>query len=73
MALNCLTLIAEKRSFVVMRRLTCDLSKEGTIIIWGPGQAEMAHQTDEFCYSAKIEETVKMHKNISLKYGETIL
>lgn len=42
-------------------------------IIVGPGQAEMAHQTDEFCYSAKIEEAVEIYKNIILKNGETIL
>jgi len=42
-------------------------------IILGPGQAEMAHQTDEFCFTAKIEEAVGIYKNIILKNGETIL
>lgn len=36
-------------------------------IILGPGQAEMAHQTDEFCYIAKIEEAVEIYKNMILK------
>jgi len=38
-------------------------------VILGPGQAEMAHQTDEFCYTEKIEEAVRIYKNIILKYG----
>lgn len=42
-------------------------------IILGPGQAEVAHQTDEFCYTAKIEDAVEIYKNIILKNGETIL
>jgi succinyl-diaminopimelate desuccinylase len=42
-------------------------------IILGPGQAEMAHKTDEFCYTAKIEEAVEIYKNIILKNGVTIL
>jgi len=36
-------------------------------IILGPGQPEMAHQTDEFCYVSKIEESVNIYKNIILK------
>lgn len=39
-------------------------------IILGPGQPEMAHQTDEFCYTAKIEEAVTIYKKIILKNGE---
>lgn len=38
-------------------------------IILGPGQPEMAHQTDEFCYTAKIEEAVEIYKNIIFKRG----
>lgn len=38
-------------------------------IILGPGQPEMAHQTDEFCNTAKIEEAVEIYKNIILKNG----
>jgi succinyl-diaminopimelate desuccinylase len=36
-------------------------------VILGPGQSEMAHQTDEFCYVSNIERSVKMYKNIILK------
>lgn len=36
-------------------------------IIVGPGQAEMAHQTDEFCYTANIEQAVEIYKNIMLQ------
>lgn len=39
-------------------------------IILGPGQPEMAHQTDEFCYTAKIEEAVTIYENIILRTGE---
>lgn len=38
-------------------------------IILGPGQPEMAHQTDEFCYTARIGGAVKIYKNIILKGG----
>ncbi len=38
-------------------------------VILGPGQPEMAHQTDEFCYISKIEEAVTIYRNIILKYG----
>jgi succinyl-diaminopimelate desuccinylase len=33
-------------------------------VILGPGQPEMAHQTDEFCYVSKIEEAVIIYKEI---------
>ena len=36
-------------------------------IILGPGQPEMAHQIDEFCYTANLEEAVEIYKNIILK------
>jgi succinyl-diaminopimelate desuccinylase len=39
-------------------------------VILGPGQPEMAHQTDEYCYTEKIEEAVTIYKNILLKNGE---
>lgn len=35
-------------------------------IILGPGQPEMAHQTDEFCYIEKLEQAVEIYKNIIL-------
>ena len=38
-------------------------------VILGPGQPEMAHQTDEFCYTEKIRQAVTIYKNIILKYG----
>ena len=38
-------------------------------IILGPGQPEMAHQTDEFCYTANLEEAVEIYKNIILNGG----
>jgi succinyl-diaminopimelate desuccinylase len=39
-------------------------------VILGPGQPEMAHQTDEFCYVNNLEESVNIYKNIILKEGE---
>lgn len=38
-------------------------------IILGPGQPEMAHQTDELCYTEKLEQAVEIYKNIILKGG----
>ena len=38
-------------------------------IILGPGQPEMAHQTDEYCYIQKLEQAVDIYKDIILKWG----
>lgn len=35
-------------------------------IILGPGQPEMAHQTDEYCYIENIIQSVSIYKNIIL-------
>jgi succinyl-diaminopimelate desuccinylase len=37
-------------------------------VILGPGQPEMAHQTDEFCYLNKLEQSVDIYKKIILKW-----
>jgi succinyl-diaminopimelate desuccinylase len=37
-------------------------------IILGPGQPEMAHQTDEFCYVAKLEQSVNIYNDIITKW-----
>lgn len=36
-------------------------------VILGPGQPEMAHKTDEFCFVNKIDEAVKLYTDIILK------
>lgn len=41
-------------------------------IIMGPGQPEMAHMTDEFCYISKLEESVRIYKEIILKWRNYI-
>lgn len=38
-------------------------------IILGPGQPEMAHKTDEFCYTDKLEQAVEIYKKIILHGG----
>jgi succinyl-diaminopimelate desuccinylase len=38
-------------------------------VILGPGQPEMAHQTDEFCFTENIEKAVEIYSNIILKGG----
>jgi succinyl-diaminopimelate desuccinylase len=38
-------------------------------VILGPGQPEMAHKTDEFCYIYKLEESVRIYKEILLKWS----
>jgi len=37
-------------------------------VILGPGQPEMAHQTDEFCYIRKLEESVNIYYDIISKW-----
>lgn len=39
-------------------------------IILGPGQADMAHQTDEYCYIDNIEQAVRIYKEIINKNGK---
>lgn len=39
-------------------------------IILGPGQPEMAHQTDEYCYTANLEQAVEIYKNIIVNGGK---
>jgi succinyl-diaminopimelate desuccinylase len=39
-------------------------------VILGPGEPAMAHQTDEFCYVSKLEQAVKIYKNILLSGGK---
>ncbi len=41
-------------------------------IILGPGQPELAHQTDEFCYISKIKKAVIIYKNIIQNWRKTI-
>ncbi len=41
-------------------------------VILGPGQQEMAHQTDEFCYTGKLEEAVKIYYNIITKWRKKL-
>jgi succinyl-diaminopimelate desuccinylase len=38
-------------------------------VILGPGQPEMAHQTDEFCHLDKLHQAVNIYKNIISKWG----
>ncbi len=40
-------------------------------IILGPGEPEMAHQTDEFCYTANLEQAVEIYKKIILMGGNS--
>jgi len=37
-------------------------------VILGPGQPEMAHQTDEYCYIDKLEQALNIYINIILKW-----
>ncbi len=39
------------------------------VVILGPGQPEMAHKTDEFCFVENIEKAVGIYKNILLNAG----
>jgi succinyl-diaminopimelate desuccinylase len=44
------------------------LYNDAPTVILGPGQPEMAHQTDEFCYLDKLEQAINIYKNIILKW-----
>lgn len=48
--------------------ITPALNNPPTIIL-GPGETSMAHQTDEFCYINKIEESVEIYKSIIENIG----
>ena len=37
-------------------------------VILGPGQPEMAHQTDEYCFVKELEKSVRIYKNIIIKW-----
>ncbi|WP_167618267.1 M20 family metallopeptidase [Maribellus sediminis] len=39
------------------------------VVIMGPGQPEMAHQTDEYCTISNLEKAVEIYKNIILNGG----
>ena len=41
-------------------------------VILGPGQPEMAHQMDEFCYVDKLEKSVEIYTNILLKRSDSM-
>jgi succinyl-diaminopimelate desuccinylase len=41
-------------------------------IILGPGEPEMAHQSDEFCYIGKLEESVKIYYDIITKWNNKL-
>jgi len=38
-------------------------------VIFGPGEPDQAHRTDEFCYLSKLEESVNIYKNIILNWS----
>lgn len=38
------------------------------VVILGPGQPEIAHQTDEFCYLDKLERSVNLYRDIICKW-----
>jgi succinyl-diaminopimelate desuccinylase len=44
------------------------LYKNLPTIILGPGQLDMAHQTDEFCLISKIEQAVRIYKNMIINW-----
>jgi len=38
-------------------------------VILGPGEATLAHQTDEYCFTAKIEEAVQAYMEIARRWN----
>ncbi len=45
-----------------------DYYKNVPAIILGPGEPEMAHQTDEYCFISKIKQAVNIYKNIIINW-----
>ncbi|MCZ6565859.1 MAG: M20 family metallopeptidase [Gammaproteobacteria bacterium] len=43
-------------------------SKNPPTLVLGPGEAAMAHQTDEFCFIDRIEEAVDLYERIAHKW-----
>jgi succinyl-diaminopimelate desuccinylase len=39
-------------------------------VILGPGQPEMAHQTDEFCYVEKISAATKIFEDLIVDWQQ---
>jgi succinyl-diaminopimelate desuccinylase len=37
-------------------------------VIWGPGEASQAHQTDEYCYVHRIREATRMYRKAAEKW-----
>jgi len=42
-------------------------------VILGPGQPEVAHQTDEFCFIDKLEKSVNIYRDVILKWSRKIV
>lgn len=40
-------------------------------LILGPGEPEMAHKTDEYCYISKIEQAAEIYTRIALDWGKS--
>lgn len=38
-------------------------------VIMGPGEAAMAHQTDEYCYVSRIEQAVEVYRTLAEKWS----
>jgi succinyl-diaminopimelate desuccinylase len=49
--------------------LTTALGNPPTVVL-GPGEPEMAHQTDEFCYLSKMDLAADAYAEITKAWGE---
>ncbi len=59
--------VKKSASFLTDASVLTPWLKNPPTIILGPGEPHMAHQTDEYCYVAKIRESVKIYKEIIVK------
>ncbi|NER82309.1 MAG: M20 family metallopeptidase, partial [Leptolyngbya sp. SIO1D8] len=41
-------------------------------VILGPGEPEMAHKTDEFCYISRLEESVEIYTKITEEWNRRV-
>jgi len=60
-------MVSPNHLLISLTALCCNMFGGIPAVIHGPGQPEMAHQTDEYCFKENIEKAVEIYKNIVLK------
>ncbi|MER3375141.1 MAG: M20 family metallopeptidase [Allomuricauda sp.] len=61
---HCLSVDRKAANYLTDASVLTPWLGEVPTVILGPGEVEMAHQTDEFCYIHKIREVLELYKKI---------